>query len=190
MRPRAISSSPRSHVREVEIPQLQHAMWMMHKNEGMRFCSAWAVIICMISAVAMAGDWPAFRGPDGNGVALEEKAPLRWSQEKNVRWKSSLPGPGNSSPIVSRGRVFVTCAEDAGNKRNLYCFDRRTGEKLWTRTVEFPNVEPTHRSNPYCASTPGRRRIAGCSLARLSRGLLLQLRRQRTLEKRSGRHPP
>jgi len=102
----------------------------------------------------MAGDWPAFRGPSGNGVAQENQAPLHWGPGKNVRWKASLPGPGNSSPIVSRGHVFVTCAEDEGKKRNLYCFDRRTGEKLWARTVEFPTIEPTHRSNPYCASTP------------------------------------
>ncbi len=102
----------------------------------------------------MAGDWPAFRGPDGNGVAQGDKSPLHWGPGKNVLWKTSLPGPGNSSPIVSRGRVFLTCAEDAGKKRNLFCFDRRTGEKLWVRSVEFPGVEPTHRSNPYCASTP------------------------------------
>lgn len=107
-----------------------------------------------MAASAMAGDWPAFRGPAGNGVAQEDKAPLHWGPGRNVRWKVSLPGPGNSSPIVSRGCVFVTCAEDEGKKRNLCCFDRRTGEKIWVRTVEFPTVEPTHWSNPYCASTP------------------------------------
>ena len=87
-------------------------------------------------------------------MAQEEKAPLHWAPDKNVRWRMSLPGPGNSSPIVSRGRVFVTCAEDSGKKRNLYCFDRRTGAQLWVRTVEFPTIEPTHQSNPYCGSTP------------------------------------
>ncbi len=102
----------------------------------------------------MAGDWPAFRGPAGNGVAYEDKAPLHWGPEKNVRWKTPLPGPGNSSPIVSGGRTFVTCAENMGQKRNLYCFDCRTGQALWMRTVEFPTVEPTHRANPYCSSTP------------------------------------
>ena len=103
---------------------------------------------------ASADDWPAFRGPDGNGVSQENKAPLHWGPEKNVLWKAPLPGPGNSSPIVSRGRVFVTCAESEGRKRSLYCFDRRNGERRWVQTVEFPTVEPTHRSNPYCASTP------------------------------------
>lgn len=108
----------------------------------------------LVAASAIAGDWPAFRGPDGNGVARDDKAPLHWGPGKNVRWKVPLPGPGNSSPIVSRGRVFVTCAEDAGKKRNLYCFDRRTGALLWMRTVAFPAIEPTHKTNPYCASTP------------------------------------
>lgn len=101
-----------------------------------------------------AGDWPAFRGPTGNGISGEAKAPLFWGPQKNVRWKAELPGPGNSSPIVSRGRVFVTCAEDNGLRRNLYCFDRENGERRWMTTVEVPLVEPTHRSNPYCASTP------------------------------------
>src|SRR5262249_32668857 len=69
-------------------------------------------------------------------------------------WKVALPGPGNSSPIVSNGRVFVTCAEDEGKKRNLYCLNRKDGETLWVRTVEVSASEPTHRTNPYCASTP------------------------------------
>src|SRR5262245_22136185 len=126
----------------------------MNQPERMRCRGAWPGVLVLMTASAMASDWPAFRGPSGNGVAQEDKAPLHWGAGKNVRWKVTLPGPGNGSPIVSRGRVFLTCAEDEGKKRNLYCFDRRTGEKLWVRTVQFPAVEPTHKSNPYCASTP------------------------------------
>lgn len=127
----------------------------MMTNGRRRFSRvAWAVILIGVAASALADDWPAFRGPEGNGVSHEDKAPLHWGPEQNVRWKVSLPGPGNSSPIVSGGRVLITCAENEGKKRNLYCFDRRTGAKLWERTVEFPTVEPTHPSNPYCASTP------------------------------------
>lgn len=114
----------------------------------------WVCILALMVNSAIATDWPAFRGPDGNGIAREEKAPLVWASEKNIRWKVLLPGPGNSSPIVSNGSVFVTCAENEGKKRNLFCFDRRTGEGRWVRSVEISIVEPTHRSNPYCASTP------------------------------------
>ena len=126
----------------------------MNRSRRTRFCGAWTGVLVVLASSAVAGDWPAFRGPAGNGVAQEDKAPLHWGPGKNVRWKAVLPGPGNSSPIVSRGRAFITCAENEGRKRNLYCFDRRTGRKLWVRTVEFLTVEPTHRSNPYCASTP------------------------------------
>ena len=126
----------------------------MNHSGRTRFRSVWTAVLVVMAASATAADWPAFRGPDGNGVAHEDKAPVNWGPERNVRWKAPLPGPGNSSPIVSRGRVFVTCAEDEGKKRNLYCFDRRTGEKLWVRTVEFATVEPTHKSNPHCAPTP------------------------------------
>ena len=126
----------------------------MNHVERSALLHIWAALVSAVAASAFASDWPAFRGPNGNGVASEDRAPLHWGPEENVRWKVALPGPGNSSPIVSRGRVFVTCAEDAGKKRNLYCFARPTGERLWVRTVEFPGVEPTHRTNPYCASTP------------------------------------
>src|SRR5262245_39300276 len=108
----------------------------------------------LLSASVTAGDWPAFRGPEGNGISRETRAPLHWGPDQNVRWKMPLPSPGNSSPIVTRGRVLITCAEDQGRKRHLFCFDRRTGEQQWVRTVEYGSVEPTHRTNPYGASTP------------------------------------
>lgn len=121
----------------------------------MKACVVPGLSLCFaITTAAWAGDWPAFRGPGGDGVAPGDKAPLHWGPGTNVLWKVALPGPGNSSPVVSRGRVFVTCAAEGGHKRNLYCVDRRTGATLWVRAVEVEAVEPTHRSNPYCASTP------------------------------------
>src|SRR5438552_14713317 len=80
-----------------------------------------AALALVLPLAVRAADWPQFRGPFGNGVAPEDQAPLHWGPGKNVRWKATLTGPGNSSPIVSLGRVFVTCAEDAGKKRNLHC---------------------------------------------------------------------
>lgn len=107
-----------------------------------------------IHASAVANDWPAFRGPGLTGVSDETRLPLTWSAEKNVRWKTRLPAPGNSSPVVSRDRVFVTCATDQGERRGLYCFDRREGRLLWQRIVEFHESDPTHATNPYCGSSP------------------------------------
>ena len=108
--------------------------------------------------VAGGGDWPQFRGPLGNGVAQKDKAPLQWGKgpgpTNNVRWKAKLAGPGNSSPIVSHGRVFVTCAEDSGKKRNLYCFDGRTGKQLGCGPLSSPSLNQRINQIPTAGQLP------------------------------------
>ena len=96
------------------------------------------------SAVA---DWPQFRGPMGNGISSDTTVPLEWSDTKNMRWQSTLPGPGASSPIISGGNVFVTCYSGYGVdrekpgqvkdlKRHLLCVKFDTGEVVWSRAVD------------------------------------------------------
>src|SRR5258706_15444413 len=119
----------------------------LNMNRRIFFQTA-AALALLLSLTVRAGDWPQFRGPLGNGVAQEYKAPLHWGPTNNVRWKATLPGPGNSSPIVSHGRVFVTCAEDSGKKRNLYCFDRQTGKQLWKKDLGEVRNEWGYGSSP------------------------------------------
>ena len=64
-----------------------------------------------------AANWPAWRGPTGDGVTTETALPLTWSATENVKWKVALPAPGNSTPIVWGARVFVTQAD--GKRRTL-----------------------------------------------------------------------
>ena len=112
-------------------------------------------VVLLFNVAISAADWPSFRGPLGNGLSSETTVPLEWSSEKNVKWKVSLPQPSNGSPIVSNGCVFVTTAEDAkGRERSLYCFDCKTGEKNWVKTVSYATDEPTHATNPHGSSTP------------------------------------
>jgi outer membrane protein assembly factor BamB len=110
--------------------------------------------LVLFPTAALADDWPQFRGPLGTGSAAESAYPLEWGAGKNVRWRTPLSGSGNSSPIVSRGRVFVTVAEEKGRKRSLVCLDRKTGAVAWTRSVTLADAEPTQQDNPYCGSTP------------------------------------
>lgn len=114
---------------------------------------AFVVVGCLVGS-ALGGDWPAFRGPTGNGFSSETNVPLQWSNDKNVRWKVALPDEGNGSPIVVGDRVFVTCGQDKGTKRGLYCYNRADGKLLWSKIVEFDEVMPTHETNPYCSPTP------------------------------------
>lgn len=112
------------------------------------------VALAWSAAAVLAGDWPAFRGPNGNGFSNERNVPTHWGPDQNIKWKVKLPEPGNSSPIVTGDRVFITCAQDQGRKRGLYCYDRSSGSLRWERIVNFDKVMPTHQTNPYCATTP------------------------------------
>jgi outer membrane protein assembly factor BamB len=117
-----------------------------------------------------AADWLRFRGPNGGGVAPDDKpVPVEWSATKNLKWKADLPGPGSSSPIVVGDRVFVTCwtgyadnGERSGDitalKRHLICLDRASGKILWDRSVPAKQPEEQYggmfAQNGYASHTP------------------------------------
>ncbi len=118
-----------------------------------RFAVGSLLAVLVVTSLA-AEDWTGFRGSRGDGVSREEHVPLEWSRDKNVRWRAPLPGPGDSSPVVIGDHVYVTCAAEGGKQRSLFCFDRASGKELWVRTVEYDKPDPTHKTNPYCGSSP------------------------------------
>jgi outer membrane protein assembly factor BamB len=126
-------------------------------------CCAAFWLWCALATWVSAANWPGWRGPYGSGVAKEKNLPLHWSTNENVSWRVPLPDRGNSTPIVWGARVFITQAIDAGTRRMLMCFDRRTGKLLWQSGVGSTEKEPTHDDNPPCTPSPvtdGRRVIA------------------------------
>lgn len=113
-----------------------------------------ACLWLLLAVLACADNWPAWRGPDGNGHCRERNLPLKWSPQENIRWKTPLPEPGNSTPIVWRDRIFLTQATEKGRKRSLLCFERIGGKLLWQKTVEYSEREPTHPTSPFCSASP------------------------------------
>jgi outer membrane protein assembly factor BamB len=110
--------------------------------------------VFLLCGLAAADDWPGWRGPRADGTAADTGYPVTWDAKTNVRWKTPVPGTGHSSPVVSKGRVFVTsCVEDE-KKRVLYCVDRATGAITWERVVLSADLEKKHRDNTYASSTP------------------------------------
>jgi outer membrane protein assembly factor BamB len=110
--------------------------------------------LVLVGGVALADNWPGWRGPTGDGRTAETELPLNWSATENVRWKAPLPDVGNSSPVVWKDRVFLTQSQDKGARRAVLCFDRANGRLLWQREVRFDGQEPTHATNPHCSATP------------------------------------
>ena len=106
-------------------------------------------LLVACAATSANADWLRFRGPNGSGVSEEANAtPVEWSPE-TVKWKTALPGPGSSCPIVVGDKVFVTCwsgygmdrtSRDPGDqadlRRHLICVDKNTGKEVWKKTID------------------------------------------------------
>ncbi len=107
-----------------------------------------------LCTVVLANNWPAWRGENGLGITSETNLPRHWSATENVRWKTSLPDRGNSTPIVWGEKVFVTQAIEDGDRRLLVCFDRTNGKKLWEAGTVYHEAEVSHDQNPPCSASP------------------------------------
>ncbi len=135
-------------------------------NPRLRAAVAGATLLFSLLAPGILSEetyWPYWRGPAADGMAVGD-APLHWSDSRNVRWKTDIPGLGNSSPVVYAGNVFITTAIPTGNparpgpasgaaatsarrsyggspesqaeqRFDVLCIDRDTGKVLWQRTA-------------------------------------------------------
>jgi outer membrane protein assembly factor BamB len=89
-----------------------------------------------VGAVVSA-DWPNYRGPSGRLIAPAGDYPVAWDGKsgKGILWKAKPRLPGNNSPVVSGGRVFVSGANRSGAE--VYGYDAATGKLLFTAKVPF-----------------------------------------------------
>jgi outer membrane protein assembly factor BamB len=130
-------------------------------------------ILAFLSAVAAnAGDWPAWRGPTGQGVSDEKDLPLTWNGKtgENIAWKVRLPGQdgktrqdqNQSSPIVVKNRVVVTVSFWSGDvdavkvhpAHHVVCYDAIDGKQLWDVTVKPGPWQFSDLRGGYTAPTP------------------------------------
>ena len=82
-------------------------------------------------------DWPMWRGPRGDGIGKGADVPTTWSDTENIRWKSSIPGDGRSSPIVCKDSVFVTTSLPDTLSRRLIRLNRDSGAIVWDVEVHY-----------------------------------------------------
>src|SRR5690606_7910365 len=76
-----------------------------------------------------ASQWPAWRGPLGNGTLPAAQIPTQWSPTENLRWTQPLDSWGDSTPAIADGRVFLTSQNDAGELK-LWILNAATGNVL------------------------------------------------------------
>jgi outer membrane protein assembly factor BamB len=161
------------------------------KRLGWAFLAAFAFCLTALSgslsdsvpSSTRGTNWPQWRGPEGTGISTETGLPLEWSRDKNILWKTPLPGRGHSSPAIWGNRIFLTADIEGeiipgakavihfnegkefkhpdstgGDRRHtmkVLCLDRDTGRLLWERTAYDGKVyDDRHRKGSYAAATP------------------------------------
>lgn len=116
------------------------------------------VIAAAPPGVSMAADWTEFRGPTGQGLAVEEGLPVSWGPATNVLWKVAV-APGWSSPIVLKGKVYLTAAREGDGKDislRAICLDESTGKVIWDEEVfrQHGRAPRPHPKNGHASPTP------------------------------------
>ncbi|MEN8847194.1 MAG: PQQ-binding-like beta-propeller repeat protein, partial [Akkermansiaceae bacterium] len=100
---------------------------------------------------ALAVEWPEIRGGDLQGVVEAKAAPVKIDFEKDITWKTEIPGKGWSSPVMSGGLIVVTTA--VGEEKvelRVVAVDAKTGKIVWNEKVFDPSEEEAairHRKN-------------------------------------------
>jgi len=96
--------------------------------------------------------WPRFRGPNGSGIAIDEKPPVNIGPDKNVKWKVQVP-EGLSSPIIVGNKLLLT-ALDSGELYTI-AYNRADGREAWRAKAPARQIEAHHptEGSP-AASTP------------------------------------
>jgi len=112
--------------------------------------SAWILGLGLTTAVASAENWPAWRGPEGNGAVSDAVVPAELSLERS--WKAKLPGRGCSTPIVWDGKVFVTGPD--GKTDTVFAFDLKSGKELWRKGLGEARMGRTQKIGSSANSSP------------------------------------
>jgi outer membrane protein assembly factor BamB len=122
-------------------------------------------------------NWPQWRGPLGTGAAIKGNPPTEFSETKNLKWKTAIPGKGHATPIIWKNNIIVQTAVATDEKGDTALMakvsrmpgeisaaihefkvinvNRETGKIMWETTVakEMP-LEGTHNLGSWASNSP------------------------------------
>jgi outer membrane protein assembly factor BamB len=103
-----------------------------------------ACLLAISCSAALGAQWPQWRGPGRDGVALAAVVPAAWPAKLSLAWRQAV-GEGYSSPVVADGRVYVHGRQDP--LEIVSALDLASGKPLWTA-----KYESSFTKNKYAAS--------------------------------------
>ena len=123
-----------------------------------------SIVLCSAYAHSEQAHWPALRGPNFNGLIHQGSPPVEWSEKKNIRWKTAIPGAGHASPVLWGDHLYVQTAVevqiegvvgDPKYQYKLIAVHRASGEIAWEKTMReaLPAENSHHRTATFASNT-------------------------------------
>ena len=93
-----------------------------------------------LASPAPGADWPQWRGPNRDGVAVGSELPAQLPAALHRLWEVPV-GVGQSSPIVVGDRLFIHARQ--GEEEVVLALSASTGKELWRHAYTVPYVPAT-----------------------------------------------
>lgn len=131
------------------------AMKYFHTRSSIGWLAVALALLACCSRAAYAGDWPQFRGPEGQGHSAEKGLPLTWSESENIAWKTPIPGLGWSSPVIRGRQLWITTADETTGSLRALCLDAKTGRiAADIELFRKRDLGPINPKNSHASPTP------------------------------------
>lgn len=125
-------------------------------------------------------NWPQWRGPIETGAAVNANPPVEFSETKNLKWKTEIPGKGHATPIVWGDQIILLTAVETDRKPaqgeatqesgrlgppssgtdfihqfKVLSVNKQTGKIQWeTKVREEIPLERTHALGSWASNSP------------------------------------
>src|SRR5262245_22198280 len=112
------------------------------------------ILVLIISASAVAEDWPQWRGPGRNGLVDKSPAIVSSLTAQSPMWQSdpiaSGEQGGRGSLIVSAGRVYGMTRVLDGSQQvdEVCCLNAENGKSIWRSRLSPSGVAESGSSTP------------------------------------------
>ena len=106
------------------------------------------------SSIAVAADWPQWRGPDRDGISDETGLLKQWPDDgPPLAWRVDSLGDGYGAPSVADGTIYVVVNEGL-EQESVVALDAADGRQLWSTRIGKVGNPDQNPNYPAARSTP------------------------------------
>ena len=121
----------------------------------MKGCILLLITVASCVVIEATEQWPQFRGHYGNGIIKSTSAPINWSENTNIDWKTPIHDRGWSSPVIWNDQIWMTTATKDGNKMYAICVNKLSGKiEHDIHVFDVKSPQAITNENTYASPTP------------------------------------